>query len=148
MLHPVLVQIAIRLRPRPPDGRPLPSIKHPEVNARPVDASPHDAPQRVDLLHEVALPDAANRRVAGHLADRVRVLRHERGPRARSCCGGRGLAARVAAADDDDVVGGGRARRRDAASHGRHEAAGPAGEEEQHQHSASLSLCYSGHAWS
>jgi len=63
----------------------------------------HQPVHGVNLAYEVALADAANRRVAGHLANRVEPLRHEQRPGAcptGRCCG---LAARVAAAHDDDV---------------------------------------------
>ena len=46
----------------------LAPVEHPEVDPRLVDGAAHDAVERVDLPHEVALADAADRRVAGHLA--------------------------------------------------------------------------------
>ena len=52
-------------------------------------------PERVDLLHEVALAAAAYRRVAGHLSHGIRVLRYQCCACSGSCGRGRGLAARV-----------------------------------------------------
>jgi hypothetical protein len=54
----------------------------------------------------VALADAADRGVAGHLADRGEALREQQGARAHPRRRRRGLAAGMPAADDDDVEDG------------------------------------------
>ena len=51
----------------------------------------------------MALAEAADRRIAGHRADRRRAVGQQRGPGAHPGGRGRGLAARMAAADHDDV---------------------------------------------
>src|SRR5947209_530498 len=51
----------------------------------------------------MALAEAADRRIAGHRADRGERLRHERRTRAHACSRRRSLASRMAAAHDDDV---------------------------------------------
>jgi hypothetical protein len=65
-----------------------------------VDDASHYAAERIDLADDVAFGDAADRRVAGHLADEVEIDRYERrfsteARRCRSC-----FAARVARADN------------------------------------------------
>ena len=57
--------------------------------------------KRVDLADERALADAANARIAAHLADRVQPLREQQRPRADACSSGGGLAAGVSSADDN-----------------------------------------------
>ena len=63
----------------------------------------HRAAERVDLLDEVPLADAADRRVAGHLAERLDAVRQQQRLAAHPRGGERRLGAGVAAADDDDV---------------------------------------------
>ena len=63
----------------------------------------HQAVQRVDLAHEMALAEPADGRIAGHLADGGEAVGDQRRARAHARRGGRGLAAGMAAADDDDV---------------------------------------------
>src|ERR1017187_1977549 len=52
----------------------------------------------------MALADAADRGVAGHLADMIEVKREHQGARTHPGRGERGLDTGVAGADDDDVV--------------------------------------------
>ena len=63
----------------------------------------HGAAERVDLLDQVALADAADGRVAAHLAERLDALREQQRARTHARSGQRGLGAGVAAADHDDV---------------------------------------------
>src|SRR5690606_7416484 len=55
--------------------------------------------------HEMALRETANRRIAGHLADGVRVLRQQKGFRTETCRSERRLDPCVTGSDDDDVIG-------------------------------------------
>jgi hypothetical protein len=73
------------------------------LNARGVGHSAHEAVERIDLAHEMALAQAAYGRVAGHRADLVGAQRHQRGigAEARGCAGR--LAPGMAASDDDDI---------------------------------------------
>jgi hypothetical protein len=73
------------------------------MNAGGVGRARHRAAERIDLARQVALADAADRRVAAHLAQRFDVVRQEQ--RARAHARGRegGLGAGVTAADDDDL---------------------------------------------
>ena len=63
----------------------------------------HQAVERVDLAHQVALAEPADRRVARHLAEPVEAVRGERDARAHAVRRQRRLGAGVAAADDDHV---------------------------------------------
>ena len=101
--HGPPVERAVGLRPRPLDGRPLAAIEDAELDAGGVRGARHDPVQRVDLAHQMALADAADRRIAGHLADRRGAIGDERGRSAAARRSGRRLAARVSAADHDDV---------------------------------------------
>src|SRR5690606_12298817 len=62
-----LVERAVGLRARRTDGRTLARVQDPEVNARAVDRARHRAAERVDLLREMALADAADCGIAAHL---------------------------------------------------------------------------------
>ena len=64
---------------------------------------PISAVEGVDLADQVALAQAADGRVAGHLADRLELVGEQQRARAQPRGRGRGLAAGVAAADDDHV---------------------------------------------
>ena len=63
----------------------------------------HQPVEGVDLAHQVALAQAADGRVAGHLADGLELVGEQQGARAEARRRGRGLAAGVPAADDDHV---------------------------------------------
>ena len=60
----------VDLRARALHSGALAPVQQAELNARAVGHPAHDAVQRVDLAHEVALAKAADRRIAGHRADR------------------------------------------------------------------------------
>ena len=64
----------------------------------------HGAAERIDLAHQMALADAADRRVAAHLADRFDAVAEQQGTRAAARSGKRGFGAGVAATDHDHVV--------------------------------------------
>ena len=100
----ILIERAVGLGAGRADGRALARVQRAELDARAVGGNRHRAAHGVDLAHEVALADAADGRVAAHLADGREALRHEQ--RARTHPGRRKgrLGAGVAAADDDDVV--------------------------------------------
>ena len=71
----------------------------PKLDPGAVNDPAHDSAERVDLPHQMALCDPANRRITGHLADEIEVQRHQCSLRAQAR-GGRGrLATGVAAAN-------------------------------------------------
>ena len=98
------VQLAVGLGARPLHGRPLAAVQHPELYARPVDGAAHDAVQSVDLAHQMALAEPADRRIAGHFADGFELVRDQQRLRAPPGRRRRRFAARMAAADHDDIV--------------------------------------------
>ncbi len=102
-LHGLAVELAVGLGARALHGRALGLVEHPELNAGGVSHAAHEPVERIDLAHQMALAEAADGRVAGHLTDRVEAVGEKRGPgaeaRGRRCS----LAAGVPAADDDHV---------------------------------------------
>ncbi len=101
-LHAVLLLVA--LRARRPDGGAARGIEQAELDADGVGDFAHDAAEGVDFAHEMALGDAANGGVAGHLRDEVEVEREESGAQAHARGGHGGFAASVSGAYDDYVV--------------------------------------------
>ena len=99
-----LVERAIGLRARRAHGRALAAVQGAEMDAGAIDRARHRAAERVDLLRQVPLADAADGRVAAHLPQRLEVLRQQQRAHAHAGRGERGLGAGVAAADDDATV--------------------------------------------
>ena len=102
-LHGAAVELAVSLGARALDGGSLAAIENPELDAGRIGGARHKSVQRVDLAHEVALAQAADRRIAGHVADRCEAVSDERGRGAEARRRGRGFAAGVPSADDYDV---------------------------------------------
>ena len=98
-----LVELAVGLRARRAHRRTLAGVQRAELDAGAVRGARHRAAQRVDLLDQVALADAADGRVAAHLAQRLDALREQQRARAHARGRQRGLGAGVAAADDDHI---------------------------------------------
>ncbi len=104
--HRRAVELAVGLGARAAHRRPLAAVEQAELDAGAVDGAAHHAVERVDLAHQMALGQPADRRVARHLADRRTFVGQQRRPRAEPGRGGRGLAAGMAAADHNDVING------------------------------------------
>ncbi len=104
----LLVQHAIGLGARGAHGRTLRGVEDAELDAGFVGRRRHRPAQRIDLAHQMALADAADRRVAAHRPERVEVVRQQQRVRPRPRCGERSFGAGVAAADDDDIETGGK----------------------------------------
>ena len=104
LLHGGGVELAVGLGARAANGGALAAVEQAELDAGGVRHPAHQAVERIDLADEMALAQAADRRIAGHRADLVGAQRHKRGARARAggstCC----LAAGMAAADHHDIV--------------------------------------------
>ena len=98
-----LVQRTIRLGPRRPHRRSLGAVENPKVDSRLVGRGRHGAAERVDLLDQVTLADAADRRIAAHLPQRFDRMGEQKRRRAHARSGKRRLGAGMAAADDDHV---------------------------------------------
>ena len=61
-LHGLAIELAIGLRARAAHGRALAQVEHAELDAGAVDGAAHDAVERIDLAHQVALAQPADRR--------------------------------------------------------------------------------------
>ena len=108
--HADAVEGLVALGAGAPDGGAAGGVEQAELDAAGVGDFAHDAAEGVDLADEVALGDAADGGVAGHLRDEVEVQGEEGGAQAHARGGGRGFAAGVAGADDEDVELFGKAR--------------------------------------
>src|SRR5262245_17699459 len=102
--HFELVRLFVRLRPRRVHRGALGAIEHAELDACLIDVLAHLAAERVNLAHDLPLGDAADRRVAAHGADGVRVHGKQDGAEAHARRREGSFDSRVAGADDDDVV--------------------------------------------
>ena len=98
-----LVELAIRLHARRAHRRTLAGIQRARLDRRRVRRARHHATERVDLLDQMALADAADGRVAAHLPQRLDGLGEQQRARAHARGRERGLGAGVSAADDDYV---------------------------------------------
>ena len=103
-LDRLFVKLAVGLGAGALDRRPLGAVENAELNPGLVDGPAHDAVQGIDLAHQLSLGQAADGRVAGHLADGLDAVGQQQGAGAQPRRRGGGFAAGVAAADDDDVV--------------------------------------------
>ena len=102
-LHGAFVEAPVGLGARPPDGGPLAAVEDAELDAGAVDGASHEAVQGVDLAHQLSLGQAADGRVARHLADGLEAMGQKDGAPPHAGRRRRRLAAGVATADDDDV---------------------------------------------
>ena len=99
----LLVQNAICLRTRRAYCRTFAGIESTELDAGTIGRLRHRAAERVDLLDQMTLADAADRRVAAHLPERLDALRQQQRAHAHARRGQSGLGAGVTAAYNDDV---------------------------------------------
>jgi hypothetical protein len=103
LMDRLLIQLAVRLRPRPAHRRALSAVQQAELDAGFVRRQAHDTTKRVDLPHEVALAEATDRRVAGHHADSRSTTASQGPSRASTRSGAGGLHPGMATADHDHV---------------------------------------------
>ena len=94
-------------RASPAPLAPCASSVREKLDAGVVGGQRHDAAERVNLAHQMAFPQPANRRIATHLPYGLDVVRQRQRPGAGSRRRQRRLGAGVTAADDDDIVCGG-----------------------------------------
>src|SRR4051812_42511084 len=97
------VKPAIALSARRPNCRALAAIQHPELKRREVGGATHDPAERIDFAHHGALCDAADGRIARHLAYGFQRARNEADGAAKAAGGNSRFGAGVAGADDDDI---------------------------------------------
>ena len=103
-LHPQAVEEAVGLGPGRADGRALAGVETAELDRGGVDVLRHLAAEGVDLPHQVALGQAADRRVAGHGADGVGVDDGDKGAAAHPGGGQGRFAAGMAGADHGNII--------------------------------------------
>ena len=63
-----------------------------------------DAVEGIDFPHEMALAQSTDRRIAGHLADRIEAMGQQQGAGAQASRRGRGFAAGMAGAHHDNII--------------------------------------------
>src|SRR5262249_55518759 len=97
------IELSIGLRARASDGRSLAAIEQPELDASAIRSAPHNAVKRIDLADKMALGQAANSRVARHLADGGGVMCQPQRPSAHARRCGCRLGPGVPATDDNDI---------------------------------------------
>src|SRR5438046_561573 len=61
------IELAVGLRARPAHRGALAAVEDAELDPRAIDRAAHDAVERIDLAHQMAFADSADRRVARHL---------------------------------------------------------------------------------
>jgi hypothetical protein len=86
---------------------PFRGVEDAELDAGLVGGRRHRAAQRIDLLDQMPLADAADRRIAAHRPQRVEVVRQQQRIRTHARRGERSFGAGMAAADDDHIETGG-----------------------------------------
>ena len=98
-----LVQHTVGLGARRAHGRPFRRVQGAPLDAGTIGRQRHRAAERIDLLDQMSLADAADGRIAAHLPDGFDVVREQQ----RTCAGARrrerGFGAGVAATDHDHV---------------------------------------------
>ena len=98
-----LVELPVGLRAGRAHRRPLARIERSKLDAGAISRERHRTAERVDFLDQMAFADAADRRIAAHLAERLDVMREQQRAgahaRGRQCRFGAG----VSAADHDHV---------------------------------------------
>ena len=110
--HGADVGLAVALGAGASDGGPFAAVEEAVLDGGRIGDLGHQAAEGVDFADDLALGEAADGGVAGHLGDAFGGDGEQRGPCAEASGGGGGLAAGVAGADDEDVERGFR--------HGRH----------------------------
>ena len=98
-----LVELAIGLGPSGAYRRPLACVQGAQLDACLVRRDRHRAAERIDLLDQMTLADAADRGIAAHLPEGLDVVREQERAAAHACGRERRLGAGVAAADHDHV---------------------------------------------
>ncbi len=102
-LHGQPVDSFVALGPGRLDRSAPAAVEEPELDARLIGEKAHQASESIYLPDEMALGQAADGRIAGHLGDGLEVDGHERGPEAHGArCRGR-FAAGMPGSDHDDV---------------------------------------------
>jgi hypothetical protein len=102
--HFYAVLLLVALRAGRPDGRAARGVQKSELDTYGIGDFAHDAAEGVDFADEMALGNASDGGVAGHLRDEVEVEGEQGGAQAQAGRGHGRLAAGVSGADDDYIV--------------------------------------------
>jgi len=86
-----------------PNRRTFLGVQHPELQPRHVGGDAHFTTQSVDLTHQMTFRKPTNRRVAGHLGDRIKVHREEERATAKASGRKGGFDTGMAGANDDNI---------------------------------------------
>ncbi|MNY36846.1 hypothetical protein D3C86_1713630 [compost metagenome] len=97
------IQHTIRLGARGADGRPLAGVENTELDTGLVRGRRHRTAHRVHFLDQMPLANAANRRIAAHLTQRLDVMAQQQRLAAHAGGGKRGFGAGVTTTDDNDI---------------------------------------------
>jgi hypothetical protein len=100
------IKTPVALRARGPYSRSLATIEHPELERSHVRSAAYDSAQCVNFAYDGSLGDAANRRIARHLANGLEGARNERDGCAKPGSGDGSFSACVAGTDDYYIEGG------------------------------------------
>jgi hypothetical protein len=97
------VENAVRLGARSANRGTLRGVENTELDARFVSGKGHRSAEGVDLFDEMALADPADRRVAGHLSQRLDAVCQQKRAATHARGRERGFASGMAAADHDHI---------------------------------------------
>ncbi len=105
VLHCRSIELPVRLRPRSAHSRTLAAVEGMrKLDAGRIRDAAHHAIERIDLAHgEMTLADAADGRVARHLADGPELVRQQQRPGTKARRSRSRLAAGMASTNDNDV---------------------------------------------
>jgi hypothetical protein len=103
----LLVQHTVGLGASRAHRRAFRGVEDAELDTGFVGSRGHRPAQRIDFAHQVALANAADRRIAAHRPQRVEVVGQQQRIRPRPRCGKRSFGAGMAAADNNDIETGG-----------------------------------------
>ena len=98
-----LEALAVSLDPRPLDGTALRPIEHAVMDRAGIGGPGDDPVAGINLTHQVALAQTADRRITAHRPDRIEVKADQRRARAHARRDGGCLHSGVPAANHDDV---------------------------------------------
>jgi len=104
LLYNSPVKLPVSLSSGAMNRRTFSPVENPKLNTAHIGRSAHQSVERIDLSDQMALADAANRRIAGHDADSGCGMRHQSRAGAKPCSCSSGLRAGVSASDNDNIV--------------------------------------------
>ena len=99
----LLVKLAVGLGAGSAHRRTLAGIERTKLDPGDIGRTRHRAAKRIDLAHQVAFADTADRRIAAHRSERLDALRQQQRQRTHARSRERSLGAGMAATDDDDI---------------------------------------------